>query len=90
MMLIMYDWECEHCGHSFESMEEPDMNILSCPKCSHNSFKTMPKKAPNFNLTYNPKSDMCDWDGNTSQYYRLYNEAKGRGEDVRLPEEGEK
>jgi hypothetical protein len=40
-------------------------------------------------LTYNPKKDMCDWDGNQSQYYRSYNEAKERGEDVRLPEEGE-
>jgi hypothetical protein len=37
-------------------------------------------------LKYNPKKDICDWDGNTSQYYRLYNEAKDRGENVRLPE----
>jgi hypothetical protein len=40
-------------------------------------------------LKYDPKKDICDWDGNTSQYYRAYNEAKDRGENVRLPERGE-
>ena len=87
MPLIMFDWKCEMCNHEFESMEEMTMSIITCPKCEGNSFKIAPQKAPNFNLTYNPKTDSCDWDGNTSQYYRLYNEAKERGEKVKLPDD---
>ena len=88
-MLRLYDWKCEHCGNEFESMQKMDMVIISCPVCKHDSFKTFPKKSPNFNLTYNPKKDMVDWDGNTSRYYDEYNAAKARGENVRLPEAGE-
>lgn len=88
-MRIMYDWECQHCGFKFERAERKDVTIVSCPKCDNDSYKIFPQKAPNFSLTYDPKKDMVDWDGNKSQYYRLYNEAKDRGEKVRLPEEGE-
>jgi len=88
-MLRMFDWKCDHCNHEFESMQKDDVAIISCPKCKNDSYRIFPKKAPNFNLTYNPKTDKVDFDGNTSQYYRLYNEAKARGENVRLPEEGE-
>ncbi|MHA2180923.1 MAG: FmdB family zinc ribbon protein [Promethearchaeota archaeon] len=86
-MLRMFDWQCEHCGHEFESMQKMDMAIITCVKCNHDvCYKIFPKSAPSINLTYNPKKDICDWDGNTSQYYRLYNEAKARGEKVELPE----
>jgi putative FmdB family regulatory protein len=87
--MIMYDWQCEYCNNKFEGLHKRRISIVTCPKCGGNSYKIFPTKAPSFNLTYNPKKDMCDWDGNQSQYYRSYNEAKERGEDVRLPEEGE-
>lgn len=58
--------------------EEPDIN---CPECD----KPMTKK-PNFGsfeLKYNNKTDMCDWTGETSQYWKSYKEAKARGEKVK-------
>jgi putative FmdB family regulatory protein len=81
----IYDFKCEHCG-IFDSIEKTDTDIAKCPKCGKTSKRIFPTKSPRFNLTYNPKTDICDWQGNTTQYYRLYNEAKERGENVELPE----
>ncbi len=88
-MRKMYDWKCEMCNNEFEGMFRPDVKIIACPKCLGNSFKIFPKKAPTFNLTYDPKKDSVDWNGNKSRYYDEYNAAKARGEKVRLPEQGE-
>ena len=85
----MYDWQCDHCNHVFESLQSMDVIIITCPKCGEDSFKIFPTKAPSFDLTYDPKKDMVDWDGNRSRYYDEYNDAKKRGENVRLPEKGE-
>lgn len=54
---------------------------LKCPECC----KVMQKKPDfgSFELKYNNKTDVCDWAGNTSQYYRAYNEAKAKGEKVK-------
>ena len=87
--MIMYDWKCEHCGLAFERAEDPKVVIVTCPECGGDSLKVFPTKAPSVELKYNPKTDIVDWDGNTTQYYRKYNEAKDRGENVRLPEKGE-
>lgn len=85
----LFDFKCKKCGNNFESIEKTDVDFSICPKCSYIAKKIFPRKSPSFNLSYNPKKDICDWSGNTSQYYRLYNEAKSRGEKVRLPEKGE-
>ncbi len=87
--MVANDWECEHCGAIFEEWTSMSVEIVSCKKCGHDVCRKVFMKAPNFELKYNPKTDICDWDGNTTQYYRKYNEAKERGENVRLPEEGE-
>lgn len=86
--MIANDWQCENCGVIFEDWTRANVKINACKECFHDCHKIF-LKAPTFELKYNPKSDICDWDGNTSQYYRKYNEAKDRGENVRLPEEGE-
>lgn len=88
MPKIMFDWECEHCGYIFENLTDTSLSIISCPKCDHDCNKVI-MKAITVELKYDPKKDICDWDGNTSQYYRAYEEAKDRGENVRLPEQGE-
>lgn len=88
MPKIMFDWECQHCGHIFENLTDTNLSIISCPKCDHDCHKVI-MKPRSVELKYDPKKDICDWDGNTSQYYRAYNEAKDRGENVRLPERGE-
>ncbi len=55
-----------------------------CPKCGTELKRGV--GCASFQLVYDNKKDICDWDGNTSQYYRAYNEAKERGEDVKLPD----
>lgn len=84
----IYDFKCD-CGNQFDSIEKQSVKKVTCPKCNGKAKRIFPTKPSSFNLSYNPKTDVCDWDGNTSQYYRLYNEAKSRGENVRLPENGE-
>lgn len=56
-----------------------------CPECG----KQMTKKVEfgSFELKYNNKTDMCDWTGETSQYWKAFNEAKGRGENVKPADE---
>jgi hypothetical protein len=56
-----------------------------CPVCA----KQMTKKPDfgSFELKYNNKTDMCDWAGETSQYWKAMNEAKGRGENVKPADE---
>jgi len=84
----IYDFSCP-CGNEFDSLEKHNVKKVKCPKCGQDAKRVFPKKGTRFDLKYDPKSDICDWSGNTSQYYRLYNEAKSRGENVRLPEKGE-
>jgi putative FmdB family regulatory protein len=84
----IYDFECS-CGYEFDAIAKTDQKYCKCPECGKKAKVVFPKGAPRFDLKYNPKTDIADWDGNTSQYYRLYNEAKDRGENVRLPEESE-
>jgi hypothetical protein len=88
-MLRLLDFYCKDCDIFFEKIIDLEKEKPNCPKCSKVGERSFPRKAPSFRLEYNPKKDVCDWDGNTSQFYRLYNEAKERGENVRLPEEGE-
>lgn len=83
--MIMYDWECEHCGLAFERAEDPKVAIVTCPKCSGDSFKVFPTKAPSIELKYNPKTDIVDWDGNTTRFYDEYKKMKERGENPRIP-----
>ena len=84
----IYDFECKKCRNKFDAIAGLESKSKVC-KCGYLAKRVFPKSAPSINLKYNPKSDICDWDGNTSQYYRAYNEAKERGENVRLPEAGE-
>lgn len=62
--------------------EEPEE---CCPECG----KQMKKKPQfgSFELKYNNKTDMCDWTGQTSQYWKAFKEAKGRGENVKPADE---
>ena len=85
----IYDYKCGACDHVFEQIVPFETDDTVCEKCGATARKIFSAKGQKFNLKYNPKSDICDWDGNTSQYYRAYNEAKERGENVRLPEDGE-
>ena len=65
-----------------EYKEQPKEN---CPECG----KPMTKKPDfgSFELKYNNKTDMCDWTGQTSQYWRAFKDAKARGENVKPADE---
>lgn len=83
-MKVMYDIVCQDCKIIQEDVRlENDGKPLTivCPECG----KIMTKK-PNFGsfeLKYDNRTDICDWQGNTSQYWTQMKEAKGRGENVR-------
>lgn len=31
--MILYDWKCVDCSHTFESLEKMDTREIKCPKC---------------------------------------------------------
>ena len=81
----IYDCYCPECDNIKEDI------ILKineeCPKCS--KCKTQMKRICNctsFKLIYNNKTDMCDWNGNRSQYWDEYNKQKAQGKNVRISE----
>ena len=83
----LYDYECE-CGLIFEWFAKFDEEV-KCPICwDKTARKIMPQgKSPSFKLTYNPKKDLVDWDGNRSQYWDEYKKQKSEGKKVRIPKE---
>lgn len=81
--MALHDVICEDCLIIVE-----DVNIkigeqvtTPCPECG----KVMSKKphVGSFELKYNNKTDICDWQGNTSQYWNAYKKAKGEGKNVK-------
>lgn len=42
----MYDYECNTCGHVFESLEKLDTHWVDCPRCECMSYRITPTKAP--------------------------------------------
>jgi putative FmdB family regulatory protein len=85
----VYDVECNKCGKIKEviTVHTFDIDKIECDDCDGMMEKIVPQTAPSFELKFNNKTDMVDWDGNTSRYWESYKEAKARGEDVRIPEE---
>lgn len=82
-MSPLFDLICPTCYIIEEDVmlkigEQP---TLECPECG----RIMNKKPDigSFELKYNNKTDICDWAGNTSQYWRAYKEAKSQGKDVK-------
>lgn len=56
-----------------------DYPMVRATNCSH------------FKLTYNPVTDMVDWDGNRTRYFDEYKKMKKEGKNPRIPQlDGEK
>ena len=82
----IYDWECPDCGLVFEWMAKISDETVKCPLCfDTDAKKIFPQKAPSFKLTYNPKTDMVDWDGNRTRYWDDYKKMKAEGKKPRIP-----
>ena len=79
-MSPIYDFFCEECGKEDEILCKMDENII-CPECG----KLMQRKCncTNFKLVYDNKKDCCDWQGNSSNYWKDVKAARDRGEKVK-------
>ncbi len=81
----LFDYKCPKCTAEFEWMAKFD-EIVKCPLCfDQDAAKIFPKKSPSFKLTYNPKTDIVDWDGNRSRYYDDYKKMKQTDNKARIP-----
>ena len=80
----IYDFECGKCYNKFDAIVKLNAKSTVC-KCGYIAKKVFPKSAPRFNLSYNPKSDICDWDGNTTRFYDEYKKMKADGKNPRIP-----
>ena len=82
MLVDLYCPVCEDV-EMIDIWYDNDVGIIDvCPKCNGKMEKMVAKRM-SFELKYDPQKDIVDWQGNKSQYYRAYNEAKARGENVK-------
>lgn len=82
----IYDFECDNCDYQFEYLSTTNtVRFATCPKCNEKAKRIFPQKAANFNLKYNPKTDICDWGGNTTKYWDEYKKMKDEGKKPRIP-----
>jgi putative FmdB family regulatory protein len=79
----LYDLKCDKCKIVKEDvmLKISEVPETACPEC--NELMTKVVSTPNFKLSYDNKTDICDWQGNTSQYWKSYKDAKAEGKDVR-------
>jgi putative FmdB family regulatory protein len=64
----LYDFSCE-CGVLSERIvSRNELDNQECPRCDK-IMKQMFPNTINFKLVYNNKTDLCDWQGNTSMYW---------------------
>lgn len=75
--MILVDLYCPACSANFiDVMIDNNDDLPKCDVCDV-ELKKWPS-AVSFKLVYNNRTDMCDWDGNSSQYW---NEIKRTGGD---------
>jgi putative FmdB family regulatory protein len=79
----LYEYVCDNCGHYEERLEfgsEVDREH-ACPSCKTEMNRLV--SLCKFKLEYNNKTDICDWNGNSSHYWDDYKKAKSEGQDVK-------
>jgi putative FmdB family regulatory protein len=79
----IYEYRCVDCGNVDEKLEfGSEVNKEHfCSSCGKPSDRIVSKCR--FELVYNNKTDMCDWQGNTSMYWNDYKKSKENGEKVK-------
>lgn len=77
----LYDVYCKNCGAEETDILKGIDEIYYCSLCDYPMDNAC--NCTSFKLGYNNKTDMCDWSGNSSMYWKDYNEAKARGEKVK-------
>lgn len=75
------DYKCPKCSEVLlDEFEYSDVDVL-CPKCKTKMNRLIGNVS--FELKYNPKTDICDWSGNTSQYWSEVKKQRREGKNVR-------
>lgn len=81
----IYNVKCKKCNKEEEVLTLRISEIISNCKCGGKRIIIAPSgKSPSFKLTYDPKKDICNWDGERSKYYDEYNKQKAEGKNVRI------
>lgn len=79
---ILLDFICEECKNTDERLIYPsEMDNQMCEKCNK---KMIPLAGcTHYKLEYNPKTDMCNWNGETSMYWSKVKEERRKGKNVK-------
>ena len=65
----LFDIFCTVCNKEvIDIIIKSDGILPDCDQCGGRMAKIM--NTTSFELKYNNRTDMCDWDGNTSQYWK--------------------
>jgi len=85
--MAIHDFLCKDCGNEFEYLIMGSDDIATCGKCGGRRLKKLSPQSPiTFKLKYDPKKDICDWNGETTRYYDEYKKQKKEGKNVRIAE----
>ena len=79
----VFDYVCDTCDKHTELLVIHNEEVNEKCECGGHLYRL--PSAPYFKLVYNNKTDMCDWDGNTSRYWDEYKKQKEEGKNVRVP-----
>ena len=78
---VMSDWYCTKCEFIENDEFRYTDEIYNCPKCQTIMKQLMGKMT--FELKYDPKKDLFDWQGNRSQYWSEVKKQRREGKDVK-------
>lgn len=76
------DYICPKCGFQDEFFVQLDETV-KCEKCKSKMELIEVPQHTSFKLTYDPKKDITDWQGNSSQYWNAVKEERRRGNKVK-------
>lgn len=84
--MVLVDLFCDNCNNILvdQFVDTSLENHGICDKCKKGILKRMVSNKMTFELKYNNKTDICDWDGNSTQLWNKVKETKK--EDVKVPE----
>ena len=80
----LYEYRCECGNHEERLVNRDEMDSQQCPSCEAFMHRLFPDTF-SFELKYNNKTDMCDWAGNTSQYWNEHKKQKEESGKLSMP-----
>lgn len=77
---VFSDWICKKCGYEIKD-EFCLPSKMICPKCKTKMEQQFDKIS--YKLEYNPKTDICNWNHESSQYWSEVKKQRRQGKDVK-------